>query len=295
MHRTRATWAASTALASLLLLGTACGGGSTGDAPPAEPPPAEPAADAGDPAADAAPAPKIDFSAAKSRGKTAMFVPAPSEFQAALAAANVGVDLAALIGPSGNIEGKSKPVVALETGRRIASVLLSAKGGEKAAVSGHMKGARAGLAALGAPEDLLADVDKVVGDYEAGTISNAELAPSMDLLNQRVQTALNKGAGEEVSTLVQAGGWVQGVHLLSKGLADAGQAGDGAALLHQPSVLTHFTEFIKGSAAAKAEDPDVLAVIAELEGMSGIASKPELTVDDLKAVSTHTGNILARF
>lgn len=293
MHRSRASWAASTALASLLLLGSGCGGGSTTDPAPADPPASDGGGEVAAPAADASA--KIDFQAARSRGKTAMFVPAPSEFQSALAAADVGVDLAALVGDGGNIEGKSKPVVALETGRRIASVLLSSKGGDKAKVSKHMTSAREGLAALGAPDDLLADVDKVVTDYNAGTISNQELAPSMDLLNQRVQTALNKGAGEEISTLVQAGGWVQGVHLLSKGLADAGQAGDGAALLHQPSVLSHFTEFIKNSSAAKAQDADVLAVITELEAMSGIAAKPELSVEDLKAVSTHTGNILARF
>ena len=297
MHRTSASWAATTALASLLLLSAGCGGGSTGDggAPPPTDPPGGDAGGAEGPAPVADAGSKIDFQAAVSRGKTAMFVPAPSEFQAALSAANVGVDLAAGVGALGNLEGKSKPVVALETGRRIASVLMSSKGAEKAVVSAQMNAARDGLAALGAPNDLLADVDKVVGDYAAGTISNEELAPSMDLLNQRVQTALDSGAGEEIATLVQAGGWVQGVHLLSTALANAGQAGDAAALLHQPSVLSHFTEFIKGSSAAKAQDADVLAVIAELEAMSGIANKAELSVDDLKAVSTHTGNILARF
>lgn len=291
MHRSRASWAASTALASLLLLSSACGGDSTGDAG-GEPAPADP------PAVDegaAGASDKIDFQAAKSRGKTAMFVPAPSEFQAALAASNVGIDLAALIGPMSSLEGRSKPVVALETGRRIANVLLSAKGGAKDVVSGNMLAAREGLGALGAPEDLLADVDKVIADYKAGTISNAELAPSMDLLNQRVQTSLDTGAGDEISTLVRAGGWVQGVHLLAKGLAAAGQAGDGAALLHQPSVLSHFTEFIKSSAAAKAQDPDVLAVIVELEALSGVAAKETLSVEDLNTVATHTGNILARF
>ncbi len=294
MNSTRASWAASTALASLLLLGTACGGGSTGDAG-GEPAPADPPAVADAPADTPDASTKIDFQAAKSRGKTAMFVPAPSEFQAALAASGVKLDLQSLIGPAASLDGKSKPVVALETGRRIANVLLSARGGTKEAVAANMKGAREGLAALGAPEDLMADVDKVIADYEAGTISNAELAPSMDLLNQRVQTSLDSGAGEEVSTLVRAGGWVQGVHLLAKGLSAAGQAGDGAALLHQPSVLAHFTEFIKNSSAAKAQDPDVLAVIAELEALSGVAAKETLAVDDLNIVAEHTGNILARF
>ena len=291
MQFRRGTVAASSALTTLLLLAAGCGGSS--DTSTAAPAPVEVAETATDAPAEAAP--KIDAAAARSRGKTAMFVPAPSEFQSALAAAQVTADLAARIGANGSLDGKSKPVVALETGRRIANVLLASKSGSKESISGHMRAAREGLAALGAPDDLLADVDKVVADYESGAIGATELAPSMDLLNQRVQKGLDQGAGGEIATLVQAGGWVQGVHLLSSSLAESGQTGDAASLVHQPSVLAHFTSYIQNSSAAKAQDPDVLAVIAELELLNSIAQKPALEVADLKAVSTHTGNILARF
>ncbi|MCO4769491.1 MAG: hypothetical protein KDA24_05625 [Deltaproteobacteria bacterium] len=292
MLLSRSTWAASTALASLLLLNACGGSGTPEETAPAEQP-AEKPAEAEAPAADAST--KIDFAAASSRGKTAMFVPAPSEFQIALAAAEVTTPLGDRLGTEGNIEGKSKPVVALETGRRIANVLLASKDGTKDAVLARMKAAKAGLAALGAGESVLGETDKLIADYEAGTIGNAELPPSMDLLNQKVQKALNKGAGEEVATLVQAGGWVQGVHLLSTVLSEGAGSKEAPALVHQPSVLGYFTEFIKNSSAAKAGDEDVVAVIVELDAMSEIAKKETLANEDLKAVAKHTGNIIARF
>lgn len=293
MLRTRSSWVAPTALATLLLLTSACGDSGTTEAPA----PADPAPAAGEvapaPAADAGT--KIDFAAASSRGKTAMFVPAPSEFQIALAAAEVTTSLKDRLGEDGTFDGKSKPVMALETGRRIANVLLASKDGSKEAVAARMKSARAGLEALGAGEDVLGDTDKLIADYEGGTIGNAELPPAMDILNQKIQKALSKGAGDEITMLVQAGGWVQGVHLLSTVLAEGGGSKEAPALVHQPSVLAHFTEFIKQSSAAKAGDEDVVVVIAELEAMSEIAKKDALDPEDLKAVATHTGNIIARF
>jgi hypothetical protein len=289
----RSSWVAPTSLATLLLLASACGGEKSSDPTPApEPEAAEAPADEA-PAADAGT--KIDFAAASSRGKTAMFVPAPSEFQIALTSAQVNAPLGGRLGKTSSLDGKSQPVIALETGRRIANVLLASKDGSKEDVSARMTAARDGLAALGAGDDVLGETDKLIADYASGTIGNDELPPAMDLLNQKVQKALSSGAGDEISTLVQAGGWVQGVHLLSSVLAEGDGSGDGPALVHQPSVLAHFTTFIKQSSAAKAGDADVKVVIAELDAMSEIAKKDSLSTEDLKAVATHTGNIIARF
>ena len=295
MHFSRSTWAPLGALASLLLLAPACGGDDPkpeADAPEASSEPAGEAPEAA-PAADSST--KIDFVAAASRAKTAMFVPAPSEFQIALAAANVESNLADKLGDDSALDGKSKPVVALETGRRIANVLLASKGGAKDDIIARMKSAREGLQALGADGELLGDIDKAIADFTEGKVSQDELPPVMDLLNQKVQKGLRSGASEETATLVQAGGWVQGVHLLSGALAEGDKGADAAALVHQPAVLSYFSNFIQNTSAAKAGDEDVKIVIDEMKAMGEIASKDALTSEDLALVSKHTGNIIARF
>ena len=274
------------------LIGFGCGGGDStapaGDAP---------VADAGDGGGEAAPeaATKIDFEAAKSRGKTAMFVPAPTEFQAALKATGANIDLTALAaGHTRPIDGKSKQIVALETGVRVADLLLTAQTGDKEAISARIAAAREGLASLGGDAAVLARVDQVKADFEAGILVADKLGAQLDILARDIQADLDENVGKDIATLVQAGGWVQGVNLLSGALAGKENA-DAAALLHQPSVLEHFLSFLKDSAPAKAGDESVGAVIAEMEKMGALAGKDALTAEDISALNGHTQAILAKF
>jgi hypothetical protein len=291
---------AAAALALLLLAG--CSGDSdSGDTTPdATPEPVEetPAdsgvtgAPGGDAVMSDAPT-KIDIDAVRETARTAMFVPAPTEFQAALKASDVDIDIRKLLKDSERtLEGKTRPVIALETGVRMANVLLTAQDGDKATVIARMKLAREGLVALNIPAETMAEVDRVIGDFESDKIGTSELVPALDVLAEQLNDDLNLGTDPNTATLVQAGGWVQGAHLLSSSLHAAGQGGDAAALLHQPTVLAYFKDFLNKAGAG---DPAVDVVLAEMDKLEALASKPALTSDDLHAIATHTGTILSSF
>lgn len=288
--------ASSVALSSLLLAG--CGGGdpatpapSTGTTAPSVANEAEPEVAAPEDVPT-----KIDIAAVKDEARTAMFVPAPTEFQAALKASAPDVDIRKLVKDSGRtLEGKNTAVLALETGVRISNVLMSVHTGDKAAILSRMRAAQEGLTALKAPQSVIDEVGQVIKDYEGGTLTDAELGPSFDVLAERINDDLRSKADPNMATLVQAGGWVQGANLLSTALDSAGVAGEAAALLHQPTVLAYFTSFLKDSGPGRAGDPQVVAVIAEMDAMALVAAKAELSGDDVKAVAAHTSNILAKF
>lgn len=236
---------------------------------------------------------KIDIEAVRDTARTAMFVPAPTEFQAALAATKVDVDIRRLLKDSERtLEGKSRSIIALEAGVRLSNVLMTAADGDKAQTLTRMRSAREALGALQLPTSLLEEADKVIGDFEKGSISSAELVPALDVLNERIQDDLHSGNDANTATLVQAGGWLQGAHLLSSALAEAGTGGDAAALLRQPTVLAYFKDFLNQSGAG---DPRIDAVLAEMTLLEALAAKPELGAADMSAVATHTGNILAQF
>jgi hypothetical protein len=116
----------------------------------------------------------------------------------------------------------------------------------------------------------------------------------MDILARDIQADLEKNGGADIATLVRAGGWVEGVHLLSGALAGNFNA-DAAALLNQPSVLMHFLSFLRDSTPAKTGDDSVTKVIAEMEKMAAIAGKDALSVEDVTALNDHTKAILATF
>ena len=288
--------ASSVALSSLLLAG--CGGTDQDAGGTATPPGTAPSVVESEPelaAPDDVPT-KIDIAAVRNEARTAMFVPAPTEFQAALKASAPDVDIRKLVKDSGRtLEGKNTAVLALETGVRISNVLMSVHTRDKAAILVRMKSAREGLVALKAPEGVVKEVDRVIADYNSGSLTDDELGPVFDVLAERINDDLQRMTDSNTATLVQAGGWVQGAYLLSTALSSAGVTGEAAALLHQPTVLEYFLKFLKDSGPARAGDPQVTAVITEMEAMRLIAAKVELGPGDVKAVATHTGNILAKF
>jgi len=269
-----------------------CGGGTTETpSPEAAPKPADTTGDTETAGAET----KIDFEAAKSRGKTAMFVPAPTEFQAALKATGANIDMAKLAtGTTRAIDGKSNQIIALETGVRVADLLLTAQTGDKASIGARMTAAREGLSALGGNAAVLKRIDDVKADFEGDVLSADNLGPQLDILARDIQADLDKNVGKDIATLVQAGGWVQGVNLLSGALAENFNA-DAAALMNQPAVLEHFLSFLKDSAPAKAGEESVGAVISEMEKMQALAGKDGLTAEDVTALNGHTKAILAKF
>lgn len=236
---------------------------------------------------------KLDVTAVRDTARTAMFVPAPSEFQAALNATKVDIKMTSgLSGEARTLEGKSRSIIALEAGVRMSNVLMTAADGDQAATLTRMRSAREALGALQVPQDVLTEADKIIVDFDKGSIAAAELVPALDLLNEKLQDDLAAASDSTTATLVQAGGWLQGAHLLSKALSAAGTGGDAAALLHQPSTLAHFTEFLNKSGAG---DPAIDAVLAEMTKLQAIADKDALDAADMGLVATHTGNILASF
>ena len=270
-------------LPAFLLTFSACSGDSSSSSSDAAPAPQ---------VSDAAPnqeagVTKIDINAVRDTARMAMFVPAPSEFQAALKATGFTI----VDGPR-DLKGKNTAIVALETGVRLANVLLTADSAEKAVVVGRMKSARDGLAALKASAEVLAETDKLIADVSAGTISGAEATPALDVLAGRIQNQLSGSSDETTATLVQAGGWVQGAHLLSTALAQAKQAGDAAALLHQPTVVEHFAAFLRQAGEG---DAAVQSVLGPMDELGKLAAKTELTVDDMTRASELTAAILKAF
>jgi hypothetical protein len=234
--------------------------------------------------ADQKPPEKIDFEAA-----------ANTEFQAALKASAPGLDLREGWNQEARaLTGRSKPLLALETGTRITAVVMSTGTEEKEVVLGRMRAAKEGLTALQAPPKVLAKVDEVVGDFESGRIEAGELSASLDVLSETIHDGLAE-ADQQTATLVQAGGWVQGAHLLARALRRKGEAGDGAQLLRQPSLVAHFQLFLRTSDPGRAEDPTVVKVLTSMDELRDIAGQEVIDAAMVERIAALTGDIIRQF
>ncbi len=262
---------------------------------PATDAPAEaPAVDVTDPSQ---PVPdKIDFEASVNTGRTAMFVPAPTEFEAVLAANAPGAKLAAALhtGPV-TLTGMSKPLLALETGTRINNALVTAQDGDRAGLEKRIGYAKEGLIALQAAPAVLAQVDSFVSDLQSGALSDSELVPALDVLAESIQDGLIEGRNNNTSTLVQAGGWVQGAHLLAKALEGREVTPDAGALFHQSSLVNHFIVFLQLSGPGRSGDPQVLKVIGQMEELREIAGQDPISGEQVARIAALTGEIMLAF
>lgn len=274
-------------LLPLLLLLAAC----KSPAPEVPPSPVEAPA-----AVDRAVPDKIDFEAVANEGRTAMFVPAPTEFEAVLAANAPGVDLASMV-PAGkrSLTGLSRPLIALETGTRITAVLLTADSADRPGLVARMKDARDGLVALDAGGDVLKEVDDFVADVESGALGAGELTPALDVLSERIHDSLDQHADRAAATLVQAGGWVQGAYLLAQALNRGELSPDASALFHQGSLVHHFESFLKASDPARAGDPRLATVIEKMGELRWLAGQDSLSAAQVKDIERLTGEIIAAF
>ncbi len=260
----------------------------------------EPAPEAPAPAAAADPSQpvpeKIDFEASVNTGRTAMFVPAPTEFEAVLAANAPGAKLGAALqtGPV-TLTGMSKPLLALETGTRINNALVTAKDGDRSGLAKRIGHAKEGLIALQAAPAVLAEVDSFVVDLNSGALSDTELVPALDVLAESIQDGLIEGRDNNTSTLVQAGGWVQGAHLLAKALEGREITPDAGALFHQSSLVNHFIVFLQLSGPGRSGDPQVLKVIAQMEELREIAGQDPINGEQVARIASLTGEIMVAF
>ena len=171
-----------------------------------------------------------------------MFVPAPTEFQAALKASGVNSDLSTKVKVDDrSLDGKAPAVVALIAGVRVSNVLLTVPTAGKEMNIANMKSAQAALSQLKLSENLRTEFGQAISEYEADHLSAAEMTALMDVYSSKLQSDLEASAGQQIATLVRAGGWVQMANLLSHTLNEEQQAGDAALLLRQPSLLLFFS------------------------------------------------------
>ena len=259
---------------------------------PAPEPPEPPAA----PATDQPVPDKIDFETSVNTGRTAMFVPAPTEFEAVLAKNAPGARLAAkLEGPPVTLTGLSKPLLALETGTRINNALVTAQDGDRAGLVKRVGYAKEGLLALSASAAVIAEVDSFVADLSSGALSDAELVPSLDVLAESIQDGLIEGQDTNTSILVQAGGWVQGAHLLARALEGREITDDAGALFHQASLVNHFIVFLQLSGPGRAGDPQIATVVEKMYELRELAGQEPVTAEHVSRIGTLTAEIMAAF
>lgn len=270
----------------LALALAACGGGET----PPTPAPA-PAAAPEAPPADVEKT--FDVETLKSAAEQVALVPSPAEMQRSLDKASVNKALAGMVKDRDiKMDVENKDQIAVRCGVVLADLVLTVKEAPKEKIVARLERLGEGLNKLGAGTDVQSTITDMKTRVQNDAVNRDELLKEMDELSGVMVPELEYEAGEWVVPLIQAGSWLEGAHLVSGALKEAGRVDAADNLLKQPAVVDYFIKYVDREGASKAPDEVVGKLRETLTTLKGVTAKPTLAAEDLDAIHSSTGAVL---
>jgi hypothetical protein len=254
-----------------------------------EPPaPAEPA-----PAPEPATAP-VAAPAEAAKPAEDVLVPSPAQVQAALKEAGIDAKVEELVkkGPI-SVQADNKDEVAVRVGVLLAHLVLTARQAPKADTLARLASAKEGFHLLGAGQDVGKTIDDLTGRLQNDAINSDDLVAELDELARVLVPEVSYEAGERAVPLIQAGGWLAGSHFVSGAIVASGKTESADKLLKHPQVVEYFLKYVESQGADKAAPMVITKLETSLETLDGVAKKQTLGTDDVQAVHSTTGDVLA--
>jgi len=255
-----------------------------------EPPPAPPAA----PAAETKPAEPAPAAPAAEKPADEVLVPSPAQIQKALADAGISAKVEDLVKKDPiPLRAESKDELAVRLGVELADLVLTAKQAPKAETLTRLKKIEEGFALLGAGQDIGKTIDDIMARLQNDAINSDDLVAEIDELSRVLVPEVRYEAGDRVVPLIQAGGWLAGSHYVAGAIVAAKKPEAADKLLKQPEVVDYFLKYVRTEGADKAAPMVITKLETSLVTLQGVAKKDKLTLEDVQAVYSTTGDVLA--
>lgn len=238
--------------------------------------------------------PKLDKATLEAAAENVALVPSPAEMQKALDKAGIATGLSSLVQDRAlKMDIENKDVIAVRTGVAMADALLTVKDAPPEKLSERLATVKAGMNALGGGADISATIDDISARLANNSVSRDDLVKELDEMHGAIIPEIKFEAGERAVPLIQAGSWLEGSNLVSSAIITANNTTAGTELLRQPQVADYFLKYVEVEGAGKAPDEVLKQLQATLTKLKEIASKPTLSLDDVKEVKSQTDAVLA--
>ena len=271
----------------LALVATGCGGDSADQAT------AQKTKAQTEEAAPAKKAIKFDPSTLAGEALQIALVPSPAEMQKALSNAGLQSQLSDMVKSRDiSMDIDNKDQIAVRTGVVLADLVLTvntATNEEQVARLGRIK---AGMAALGAGNEVASTLDELSAKIKSGSGSKADLLKEFDELSGVLVPEIKYEAGEWVIPLIKAGSWLEGAHLVAGAIKEEGKYEEAARLLKQPHVIDYFIEYVDREGAEKAPDAVIAKLKESLQTLKEVTAKSVIEEADVNTVHSATAAVL---
>lgn len=193
------------------------------------------------PTLEAAPPATLDLSAEAPATQARIAIPTLTETQLALDAAGLQAKLSE-VGVGGTFDlTKTEPDrVAVRIGVQLAHLSLHALDLPTPDLIARLQQVEDGLVLLGLSDDVVDEVKQLIEELKAGSITREQVVQRLDQFSAHGVEALRFEGYDDIVPLIQAGVWLEGVHLVSLAALSADNVAAGQTVLKQPGVVAAF-------------------------------------------------------
>ncbi len=146
---------------------------------------------------------------------------------------------------------------------------------------------------LGAGADIGKTIDDISARLQNDAINSDDLVAELDELSRVLVPEVKYEAGDRVVPLIQAGGWLAGSHYVAGAIVAAKKPEAADTLLKQPQVVDYFLKYVRTEGSDKAAPMVISKLETSLTTLQAVAKKDKLTLEDVQAVYSTTGDVLA--
>lgn len=238
------------------------------------------------------PLPDVKLDELQSSAENTALVPSPAEMQHAMEKAGITKALSSAVPDRKmKMDATNTEVVCVRTGVALADLVLTVKDAPKEKLVERLELVKGGMKTLGGGADIQATIDDLETRIKNDSVSRDDLVKEFDELHGALVPELKYEAGDKVVPLIQAGSWLEGSNLVAQAVVEANKPEAGSTLLRQPAVVDYFAKYVK--VAGDGHPPEIVTQLDNtLKKLKEIASKPALTLDDVKEVKAQTDQVL---
>ena len=225
--------------------------------------------------------------------KTNVVVPVPSEIIMALDMLSE-TNWKAVVEYDYSANYSDYPKIALNLGVRVAQGFIAIQAQDRRN-TGEMFSVSRDLAEnFGAKSEMFVDRDEIARLLNAGEW--LELRAILDDIHLKVKVEMTKYDPDYV-TLAGVGGWIEGLHIVSKALKE-NYTEESSTILYQPELINHFIEKVGQLKPSNADNEEVKALRAKLHVIRDLCAVgqgnpiPIDNIDSLYSISSSLNSII---
>ena len=235
---------------------------------------------------------ELDLKQIEEASEKVELVPSPLKMQAEIEKAGISDELATFIRKEAiKTDVEDKEQLAIRCGILLTDLTLSIKRTEPPVILSQLTELKKGMNTLKTGSDIQTVIQELINTVQKPNFDRNAMLQELDDLASVLIPEIKHESEEWIVPLIQAGTWIEGIHLVSSAAVANGKVKD-LSFLKQPGVARYFLRYVDREGRTKAPPVVMQKVKATLQMLEKVAKQDKISQEDLKSVQSETKTLL---